>query len=385
VLDPFRRILSLPGALAFSFTGLVARLPISMVGLGIVLLVSDRTGSYALAGSVSAVQVAAGAIASPLQGRLVDRFGQALVLRVASVGFGVGIVSTITAVEQDWALPLPHLCAGLAGATMPQIGSVVRTRWRYAVRDRRQLDTAFALEAVVDEVVFIVGPVLVTFLATGSHPWSGLVAAGVLGAGGALALSRLRATQPPVHVREPGVRSATMPWLRLLPLIFVSVGLGSLFGSTEVVTVAFADEAGDRAMAGWMLAVWAAGSLLAGLVVGARTARGHALTQLRWSATALTVMMAVLVVLPTVTGVTVVLFFAGFAISPTLISSISLVERIVPASRLTEGIAWVSTGLAAGIAPGAAVSGVVIDSAGASAAYAVPVVSGAVAVAAAWA
>jgi predicted MFS family arabinose efflux permease len=89
-------------------------------------------------------------------------------------------------------------------------------------------------------------------------------------------------------------------------------------------------------------------------------------------------------VLPTVTGATVVLFFAGFAISPTLIASISLVERVVPRERLTEGISWVTTGLAAGIAPGAAISGVVIDSAGASAAYAVCVVSGAVAVAGAW-
>jgi predicted MFS family arabinose efflux permease len=94
--------------------------------------------------------------------------------------------------------------------------------------------------------------------------------------------------------------------------------------------------------------------------------------------------MAPLIVLPTVAGATGLLFFAGFAISPTLIASISLVERVVPPERLTEGISWVSTGMAAGIAPGAAISGLVIDSAGASMAYTVPVVSGAVAVAAAW-
>jgi hypothetical protein len=91
-----------------------------------------------------------------------------------------------------------------------------------------------------------------------------------------------------------------MPWLRLLPLVIVSVGLGSLFGSAEVVIVAFADEAGNRGIAGWMLAAWATGSMLAGLIVGARAARGHALDQLRWSATALTAMMAVLIVIPTV-------------------------------------------------------------------------------------
>ena len=385
MLDPFRRILSLPGTLAFSSTGLVARMPISMVGLGIVLLVADRTGSYALAGSTSAVLVAASAVASPLQGRLVDRFGQAWVLQGAAVGFAVTTGATIVAVEQDWALPLPHLCAGLAGATLPQIGSVVRTRWRHAVENRAQLDTAFALEAVVDEMIFIVGPVLVTFLATSSNPWSGLLVAAVLGSGGALALSRLRATEPPVEVRTPGTSAVPMPWLRLLPLLIFSVGLGSLFGSAEVVTVAFAEEAGSRATAGWMLAVWATGSLLAGVIVGARPPRGHVLTQLRWSVTALTTMMAILIVLPSVVWVTVVLFFAGFAISPTLIASISLVERVVPPSRLTEGIAWAGTGLMVGVAPGAALSGVAIDSVGASAAYAVPVVSGAVAAASAWA
>ncbi len=380
MLDPYRRILVLPGALAFSLAGLLARTPISMVSLGIVLLVADRTGSYGYAGAVAASQVLAGAISTPVQGRLLDRFGQSRLLPVAGAVFAGGVLATVVAVESGRAAPVPHLCAALAGAGLPPVGSAVRARWRHLLEDRAQLDTAFALEAVVDEIVFVVGPVLVTLLATQLPAWSGLAVAGALGLTGALVLAPQRATEPPVAPRGGNRRRSPMSWRGLACLAVVGAGLGGIFGATEVVTVAFADEAGSTAAAGPMLAVWAAGSLLAGLAMGARTQQRHALTRLRWSTAGLTVAMAVLVFLPGITSVTVVLFVAGFAIAPTLIATISLVEQTVPRSRLTEGIAWISTGIAAGVAPGAAISGQVIDAAGASIAYLVPVASGLLAV-----
>ncbi|MGH9270926.1 MAG: MFS transporter, partial [Ilumatobacteraceae bacterium] len=251
------------------------------------------------------------------------------------------------------------------------------------VDDRTRLDTAFALEAVVDEIIFVVGPVLVTLLATLLAPWSGLASAGALGLVGAILLAPQRATEPPVTPPGAQRRLDRMPWARLASLVVVGAGLGGIFGATEVVTVAFAEEAGTRAASGPMLAVWAAGSLLAGLVVGARTQHSPALTRLRWSAAGLTSAMAVLVFLPGIASVTVVLFAAGFAISPTLIATVSLVEQTVPRTRLTEGISWVSTGIGAGVAPGAAISGQVIDASGASVAYLVPVASGILAVVAA--
>ncbi|MGI8613222.1 MAG: MFS transporter [Nocardioidaceae bacterium] len=385
MLDAYRRILTLPGAAAFSATGLVARLPISMTGLGIVLLVAGRTGSYAYAGSISAAEVVAGAIASPVQGRLADRFGQSRVLPAAALAFGLGIVATVVAIELGWPTPLPHLCAAASGATLPQVGSTIRARWRHAVPERALLQTAFALEAVVDELIFIVGPVLVTFLATHVGSAAGLAAAAVLGVTGGLALAAQRTTQPPV---EPGHRRAgtrqPITGSALAPLVVVGIGMGSLFGSAEVVTVAFAQQAGNAADAGWMLASWAAGSMCAGAVLGALTLRSPALNRLRWGATALTAMMAALPFLPTTGSIAAVLFVAGLAISPTLIASISLVEQCVPAARLTEGIAWATSGLATGIAPGSAISGVVIDHYGASVAYLVPVASGLLAVTVAW-
>jgi len=146
VLEPYRRILRLPGALAFSSVGLVARLPISMLSLGIVILVSERTGSYGLAGSISAAEIVAAAVVSPLQGRIVDRFGQARVLPAAATVFAAGVLLLVVSVEQRWATPLPHVCAVVAGAAFPQIGSSIRARWRQIVPQRSLLDTAFAFD-----------------------------------------------------------------------------------------------------------------------------------------------------------------------------------------------------------------------------------------------
>ncbi|MGA8211886.1 MAG: MFS transporter [Nocardioidaceae bacterium] len=375
MLTTYRRVLGLPGALGFSLSGLVARLPISMVSLGIVLLVSTRTGSYALAGTVSAAFLIANALLAVAQARLIDRLGQRRVLLPAIAVFATGLASMMVAVETGARSPWPHLCAAVAGATMPQIGSCVRARWSLLVQERRQLHTAFAFEAVVDETVFMVGPALVTLLSTTVHPLAGLVTAAMAAVVGTVALTAQRGTEPP-----PGGRvrrgDEAMPWEVLVPLTASAGALGVLFGGTEVATVAFADEAGNTALSGLMLAVWALGSLLAGLVTGGVQVRAGNATRFRWGLLLLALLM---VPLPFVEGFVVlalVLFLAGFAISPTLIASAGWIEEVVPAGRITEGMTLFTTGLAAGVAPGAALVGVVVDVAGASRAYWVPAAAG---------
>ncbi|MEP7091127.1 MAG: MFS transporter, partial [Nocardioidaceae bacterium] len=169
MLTTYRRVLALPGALVFSMSGLLARLPISMVSLGIVLLVSTRTGSYSRAGAVSAAYLIANAGLAVPQARLIDRLGQRRVLPVSIGVFATGMVATMVAVELDAPVPWPHVCAAVSGAAMPMIGSCVRARWSALVTDKSDLRTAFAFEAVVDETVFILGPALVTVLATTVH------------------------------------------------------------------------------------------------------------------------------------------------------------------------------------------------------------------------
>lgn len=377
--SPYRRVLRTPGAPAFSGAGLLARLPISMIGLGIVLLVSNRTGSYSQAGVLSAVYIAAnGLVAVPLA-RLVDRRGQT-VLGVAASLSAVALALCVVAVENAWSAPLPHLLAALAGASLPNVGAAVRARWSHVLEDRRLLDTAFAVEAVNDEVVFVVGPTLVTLLASAIDPVAGLAAAGIASLLGTWALVAQRSTEPPRHHPDAlsGPRTP-MPWGRLVPLVTGGLMLGVMFGGTEVAAIAFADEAGRPAAAGVLLALWAMGSLIAGVVSGAMTFRRPPSTRYLMGVVALATLMLPLPFVEGLVPLGVLLFLAGFAISPTMIAAVSWIEATVPRDRLNEGMTIFSTGMVAGVAPGAAIVGVAVDNVGASGAFWVPVGGGLVA------
>ncbi|WP_395659112.1 MFS transporter [Nocardioides sp.] len=380
MLTSYRRVLARPGALRFSLTGLVARLPISMVGLGIVLLVSGATGRYGVAGAVSAAFMIANAGLAILQGRLLDRFGQGRVLAVASLGFGTAVSLLVVSVQADWPIGSTYVLAACAGACLPQVGSAVRARWSHVLDRPAEVQTAYALEAVLDEAVFILGPILVTVLATAVHPVAGIAVAVVACVGGTLAFCAQRATEPPAHPRtgSTGPRPV-MPWPTVVPLAVVCAALGLLFGAAEVTTVAFADEQGHKALSGALLALWALGSLTAGVVTGAiRWRRGPSI-RVRWGALAMACAMSPLYFVGSLPLMGVTLFVAGFAIAPTMIATMSLVEQVVPSGRLTEGMAIMQTGLVAGVAPGATLSGLVVDHSGASAAYLVSFAAGVVA------
>lgn len=377
MFTPYRTILSQPGSMAFSATGWFARLPISMVGLGLVLLVSSSTGSYALAGSVSAASVVASAVTAPFQARLVERRGQHVMLPILAGVNAATLGGLVVAIHAEVPTPVPQLLAAVVGASSPLVGSYVRARWTHRLEGRPELQTAFALEALLDEVVFMVGPPLVTVLATTVSPVAGLLTAMVAGLAGSLMLAAQRRTQPPVHAHRagPGTKPA-LGWATLGPVVVACAGLGVLFGSAEVVVVAVASEAGHRSASGLLLAGWATGSMLSALITGAMRLRMPPMNRFRIGAA---VMAATMLPLPFISQLGIlgpVLFLAGFAISPTLVASIALVQRTVPPSRLTEGMAWTTTGMAAGVAAGAAVAGQVIDAAGGRAGFYVPLAAG---------
>lgn len=378
VLSPYRDLLSTPGGLRFSSAAFLARLPIAMVGLGIVLLVVAETGRYGRAGAFSAAFALVNAGAAPVIARLVDRFGQRRVL-TPSVPLHclalVGLVVLVSTGAPDWSQWAAVVVAALLG---PSIGSLVRARWGYVLGDDPRLSTAYAFESVLDELIFVLGPLIVTVLATLVAPQAGLLAAAVVVLLGTAALLSHRASEPPASAHGDGhpsaLRSAGLP-----VLMVVMVFVGGVFGSVELSSIAFADEHGHRALAGPLLACYAGGSMLSGLVFGAVPSD---LPRRRSLLIGSAVMTATVTVLPFVRSVpllALLLVLCGVGIAPTLISGFSLVERIVPSSAVTEGLTWATTGLVIGFSTSTWLAGHLVDSASVPWAFSVATVSGALA------
>ncbi|MFG1813213.1 MFS transporter [Kribbella sp. NPDC049174] len=376
MLKPYVHLMRRPGASAFFTAGILGRMPISMIGLGIVILIAQESGSYGLAGAVSGVAVIAGALTGPIQGRLVDRFGQRTLLIIGSVVCTIALAALLVAVRADYATWVLYVLSFVAGGTRPQVGSFVRARWTHLLGRGRALQTAFALEAVGDEVVFIVGPVLVTALATQVSPYAALAAAGVLGLAGGIWLALLRASDPPGRGKSDGAEQAPLPWVSILLLSLIGLGLGATLGGAEVITVAFTTEKGQAGMSGVVLAVWAFGSLLAGLWYGSVHWRAPVERRLLIGTILLALTLAPLPFVDSVLMLGVVLFCCGMTIAPTMVAVTACVEEWVPPQRLTEAITWTVTGILLGVAPGNAASGHAVDLWGPSDAYWVPVAFG---------
>ncbi|MEO6472185.1 MAG: MFS transporter, partial [Aeromicrobium sp.] len=229
----------------------------------------------------------------------------------------------------------------------------------------------------------IIGPVVVTLLTIQVAQSGGLLAAAAAALAGTWILASLRSTEPPASKQDEGDRPP-LGWGALGPIVAACIGLGVLFGSAEVIVVAFATEHGQRGAAGPILAIWALGSLIAGVAVGSVNLPIAPTRQYRVSILVLSLLFGPLLVLPSILWLAFGMFLTGFMISPTMIAAMTLIEIHVPASRLTEGIAWTTTGMAIGVAPGAAVVGWVIDNHGASAGFWVPLIAGLAATAVAW-
>ncbi|MDR0960744.1 MAG: MFS transporter [Propionibacteriaceae bacterium] len=423
-------ILKTPGALAFCLAGLLARAGGAMMGIGTVLMVRMLYGSYSLAGVVSAANTVCWALGSPIIARLVDRLGQRRVMLPATMMSLIMLATLVICATlriPGWILIFP---AALSGLFSGSIGPLVRARWSHVLSNQRQLHTAFSLEGALDELNFIIGPVLATWLATTLFPSSGLIAPIIVTLVGALVFFNQRSTEPPIkepqeefsdedalipglgstldvddtkndgshtdaranvatdsvaprsspsspsfdstsRPRRPSQRRRLTPAILLpgvMPVAAVSLVIGCLFGVNDLTVVAITEEWGQPDKAGLVLAAFSVGSMISGFGYGARNWATPVWKRLSLTTIAL-VLTAGLLVATSVGSLAFFGFIAGFAIAPNLINAMAVVHHIIPHDRMTEGLSWMNTATGVGVSLGSSAGGIIVDHLGATAGF----------------
>lgn len=352
------------------------RLPIAMYPLGLVLIVSARTGQYGFAGVLAGIYVVANGVGNPVLARLVDRFGQSRILFPASalhVAAAVVLGVLIQTHSPQWTFVPPTIVCGFAYLA---VGSLTRARWSYVLAGRTELAAAYSLESVLDELIFTVGPLIATVLATEADPVLVLVLAAILVTVGAVWLHGLSATEPPPLAADAPRHGSALRSPGMTMLILTAVAMGSIFASAEVTIVAFCGQHGHRSLSGAVLACFAFGSATSGLLYGARQWHAGVLQRFRLQALIFGALPVLFLAAPNVGVLAGCAFVVGLGIAPTLITAFGLIEQIVAAPALTEGLAWLTTGLSIGYGIGSALVGGIADAHGARLAFTVTIGSG---------
>ncbi len=376
-----KTLTSTPGALRLLTLSLLARLPLVMLGIGLLIHTARLTGSFASAGIVTGAHALAVGIGGPLLGRIVDRRGQTLVL-VAGASVSALLLCVLACLPAGTPLPLLIALAAGVGLALPPVGACLRSLLPSLLPDPSAARSVYAAEASAVEFTWILGPPIALGLGALLSTGAALAIAGLGLLAGTLAFaaqSRSREWRPQAAAPRPrggALRSGAMQ-----TLIVALVAVGVLVGAVEVAVAAAADGLGSSAAAGPLLGIWGLGSLAGGVLTtrlggGARSATGLALV--------LAALTAGHVALAAAAGSLVlmagVLFVAGAAIAPTFASAYAMVDRVAPAGAVTEAFAWLATALAVGGAAGAAAGGAVADGAGPAAAFALAGGAGVVAV-----
>lgn len=376
--NPYARIFKAPGAKGFSASAFFGRLPIAMAPIGIVAMVSQALGEYWLAGAVAATYALTNAFLSPQISRLVDRFGQTRVAAPATLVSVVAFLLLMLSVHQAW--PTWTLFATAVGAaTMPSISALVRARWIELFRDQPELNTAFAFESAADELIYIAGASLSVGLAASLFPEAGVLVSTVFLAVGTVAFLMQRKTEPRVRARAldgPKGSAIRLPAVQIITLALIFVG--AIFATAEVSAIAITKELGQPGAASLVIGVYAVGSFVLGLVLGALNLKTPLQRLLMWAVSVLAITtLPLLVAGSSVPLLAAAVFLSGVAISPTFITAFGLIERLVPESMLTEGVTWVMTGIGIGMALGSFATGWVVDNFGAQNGFWVSAVAGA--------
>ena len=365
----YQELLSPPSVRRVVGWGLVARLPMGMMALALVLLIRSVGGSYEDAGIANAAEAVAAGIGAPIGGRLVDRHGPGRVLGVYAVVHPLMIVTLLVLALEHAPLPAIVLAAAGVGVAFPPIGPTIRSMWPRLI-PREELHTAFALEATLQEIIFVSGPLIVGALTALVSASAGILTTAILSAVAVTVLARtsqirsVRAQSGDERGDSHLLAAAAPPGVRRI--LTFSAGLGIAFGAVEVAMPAFAEHHGGRSLGALALAAWSGGSLVGGVLAASRPASDLS-QRLRKTSAAFVAVLFLPLFAHTMATMTVAMFVAGLPIAPSFAVTYGLVERSALPNTQAEVFGWISTAITAGVALGTAGGGSLISHSGATA------------------
>lgn len=356
---------------------LVGRLPNAVTALVIMLLVRAEGGGYSLAGALVAVYGLATAVGQPVLGRLVDLYGQPRIQLPAALGSAFGAaVFALVGTDPLW---LAYSAMAVAGLFTPPLEGGLRALWPSVLRREDQVHTAYAMDAVAQEVMFTVGPLLVTLCVS---LWSPQIALVVLNAAGVLGAFSVVVSRPSRAWRSAPREAHWLGALRsagLLALLGAFLCVGVALGSITVSGVSYADGHGGDAVYGWLMAALGLGALMGGTVYGARQWGGAPERRLRVLVCLLAVCYLPLTLVPGAVAMVALTALAGVFLAPCIACAFVIVDRHAPRGTVTEAFSWLVTTFTVGTSLGSAAAGPVVEWGGARWGFVVPAVAGGVA------
>jgi MFS family permease len=349
-------------AVALLAWGITARLPLGMGALALVLLVRGAGGSYRDAGIVTAMFGAGVALGAPYGGRQVDRRGARPVLRVRMVLCSAFFALVALLGGLSAPIPAVAVAAAAAGLTMAPIAPALRSIWPI-VAGEDGANTAYALDAALQEMIWVGGPLIVTVLAA-FDPVAAVAGVAVIAFVGTFAFARI----PPIAASSPSAerhtsRLGALSAVGVRTIMLTAVCLGFGFGSLEIAVPAFADLHGNRALAGIGLAGFAAGSLVGGLLAGLRPIPDER-RRIIFGTFVLSLAVALPLAATSMPTMTILLFFAGLPIAPVVAAVYGLLGRVAAPGTVAEAFSWFGTAIGVGIAVGNLAGGWLIDERG---------------------
>lgn len=379
MLKAYGTLLRTPGGFKFSAAGFIGRMPIAMDSLAIIFVVVAATDSYALAGALTAVGSIVVGAAEVFWSRRADQLGQAKILRLAVPIRIIAFLIFVLLVSKSAPIWTWFVSLIIAESTAINAGGMVRRRWLHILKndpdnkDGHLVNTAYSWEAMVDEFVFILGPVVATTCAVKIAPSAGILAGLIFLAIGLPSLAAMKSTEPPA---EPAnLKEPHPPILKnriVQSIVFPCAFLGGFFGSVGISVVGFAEEKNHPETTGWLLAIWAVGSAVAALINGGIKFKSEHATRFLIYLVGLTLGSVPLLFAQSISALAVALFINGLFIAPLIVNAYGTVENAVPAGQITEALTWVIAGMPLGGAISSALAGIVIDNYGAEAAFWVP-------------